>query len=133
MSGLDLLADRVQRNVLILRAGRRSDAAGEHAGVAAQQHAQRPAEHPDQHADQAAARDCDAGGDVISFGPTHRAVGSPLQQRGRPDLHPSRIARLPQLAQRLVGLALVGESDDHDVLIHLDLPLVCDEQARASV
>ena len=102
--GLDLLADRVQRDVPVFLAVHRSDPAGEHAGIATQQHAQRAAQHPDQHADQTAARNPDPGGDVIALGHPHRAVRSPLQQRGRPDLQPSRGVGLPQLAQRLVGL-----------------------------
>jgi hypothetical protein len=64
-----------------------------------------------------------AGGVVDVFGHAHGAVGFPLQQRGPPELDPSRVTRPPQLAQRLVGLALLGESDEYDVVFHPDLPL----------
>jgi hypothetical protein len=77
--GLDLPADRGQRDVLVIGAIRRCNAADEHAGGRAQQHAQRAAEHPDQQADQATARHGEPGGGVGAFGHPHDAVGSPLQ------------------------------------------------------
>jgi hypothetical protein len=63
-----------------------------------------------------------AGGGVDVFGHAHGAVGSPLQQRGPPELDLSRVTRPPQLARRLVGLALLGDGDEYDVVFHPDLP-----------
>ena len=125
MPRLDLPADGHQRKVLITGVGRGGDAAGQHAGGGAQQHAQWAAEHPDQHADQATACDGDAGGDVIALGHPHDSVGSALQQRCRPNLQLPRVTCLPQPAQRLVGAALLGDPDQHDVVIHSNSLSVC--------
>jgi hypothetical protein len=118
LTGRDVLADRIERDVGVHVAQGGAGGATEHAGVAAQEHAERAAEDADEHTEQAAGGEEEPGGVVGALGHPDRPVRAAFEQDRRANLEAAVGADILERAERLVGLALVGEADEHHVVVH---------------